>query len=232
MPNDSNNSKINQEAQPIQPPSRTWKHLGMDLICDLPVSSEGFKHVLVTVCYLSKFVVVRPLKREPSEEVIQNLQDIYATMGLPDIIQHDKGPEFTSSLFQEFHCKLHIDNRSTRAYHPMANGFVEAHNKILKTKLTKIEVQTGNHCSQLLKLACLTMNSTKKSHGQTPFNVMWGWESKLLSTYPNLAIDPIEDFEQEDAIFREILSQQSENDYIDDQDEFSPPSSEPGEELS
>ncbi|KAI6654483.1 hypothetical protein LOD99_879 [Oopsacas minuta] len=64
---------------------------------------------------------------------------------------------------------------------------------------------------------------------------MWRRESKhvdLLSTYPNLAIDPIEDFEHEDAIFREILSQQSENDYIDDQDEFSPPFSEPGEELS
>ena len=70
----------------------------MDLICDLPVSSEGFKHVLVTVCYLSKFVVVRPLKRKTSEEVIQNLQEIYVTMGLPEIIQHDKGPEFTSSV--------------------------------------------------------------------------------------------------------------------------------------
>ncbi|KAI6658301.1 hypothetical protein LOD99_15570 [Oopsacas minuta] len=192
----------------------------MDLICDLLVSSEGFMHVLVTVCYLSKFVVVRPLKRKTSEEVIQNLQDIYATMGLPDIIQHDKGPAFTSSLFQKFHCKLHIDNRSTRAYHPMANG--SASYSVFKDiekllfidlrKLTKMEVKIGNHWSQLLKLACLTMNSTKKkSHGQTPFNVMWGRESKhvdLLFTYPNLAIDPIEDFEQEDAIFREILSQQ------------------------
>ena len=57
--------------KPIQPPSRTWTHIGMDLNCDLPVSSEGFKHVLVTVCYLSKFVVVRPLKRKNSEEVIK-----------------------------------------------------------------------------------------------------------------------------------------------------------------
>ena len=47
--------------KPIQPPSRTWKHIGMDSICDLPVSSEGFKHVLVTVCYL----------RKNSEEVIK-----------------------------------------------------------------------------------------------------------------------------------------------------------------
>ena len=36
-------------------------------------------------------------------------------------------------MFQEFHDKLSVDNRKTRAYHPMANGLVEAHNKILKT---------------------------------------------------------------------------------------------------
>ena len=35
-------------------------------------------------------------------------------------------------IFQEFNQKLGIDNRSTRAYHPMANGLVEADNKILK----------------------------------------------------------------------------------------------------
>ena len=37
-----------------------------------------------------------------------------------------------SKHIQEFHLKLGVENRSTRAYHPMANGLVEAHNKILK----------------------------------------------------------------------------------------------------
>ena len=35
-------------------------------------------------------------------------------------------------MFKEFHQKLQVENRKTRAYHPMANGLVEAHNKILK----------------------------------------------------------------------------------------------------
>ena len=59
----------------------------------------------------------------------------------------------------------------------------------------------------------------------------WTKHVDLLSTYPDLATDPMEDFEHEDAIFTEILSQQPEDDYIDDQDEFSPPRSQPGEEL-
>ena len=70
----------------------------MDLICDLPESEEGYKHILVTVCYLSKYVAVRPLKTKTSQEVIQNLKDIYLDMGLPDIIQHDQGKEFTSNV--------------------------------------------------------------------------------------------------------------------------------------
>ena len=69
----------------------------MDL-CDLPETPEGYKHILVTVCYLSKYVVARPLKGKTTDEVIRQLQDIYLELGLPDIIQHDQGKEFTSKV--------------------------------------------------------------------------------------------------------------------------------------
>ena len=87
-----------RKLQPIPPPDTPWKHIGMDLICDLPETSEGYKHVLVTVCYLSKYVVARPLKSKTTSEVIAQLEDIYLELGLPDIIQHDQGKEFTSKV--------------------------------------------------------------------------------------------------------------------------------------
>ena len=87
-----------KKLQLIPPPSKTWNHIRMELICDLHESEDGYKHVLVTVCYLSKYVVVRPLKSKTPEEAIQNLEDIYLDMGLPDIIQHDQGKEFTSNV--------------------------------------------------------------------------------------------------------------------------------------
>ena len=70
----------------------------MDLICDLTESEEGYKHILVTVCYLRKYVVARTLKTKCSEEVVRNHNDIYLVMGLPNIIQHDQGKEFTSGV--------------------------------------------------------------------------------------------------------------------------------------
>ena len=87
-----------KKLQPIPPPSKTWRHLGMDLICDLSESDDGYKHILVPVCFLSKYVVVRPLKTKTSQEVIQNLKDIYLDMGLPDTNQNDQGKDFTSSV--------------------------------------------------------------------------------------------------------------------------------------
>ena len=48
---------------------------------DLPETSDGYKHVLVTG-YLSKYVVARPLKTKTTTEVTQELQDILLELGL------------------------------------------------------------------------------------------------------------------------------------------------------
>ena len=34
-----------KKLQPIPHPSKTWKHIGMDLICDLSDGEYGYKHV-------------------------------------------------------------------------------------------------------------------------------------------------------------------------------------------
>ena len=71
-------------------------------MCDLPMTTEGYKHILVTVCYLSRYVLARPLKTKTSEEVITALQDIYLEVGVPKIVQHDQGKEFTSNVMVVF----------------------------------------------------------------------------------------------------------------------------------
>ena len=118
--------KSTKNLQPIQPPTRACKHICMDMICDLPVSSEGIKNILNTVSYLSKYVVVRPLESKTSEEFIQNLQG-YILWDYRILSNKTKAVLAVS--------RLHINNRSTRAYHRISNGLiilVEVHNKNLK----------------------------------------------------------------------------------------------------
>ena len=88
-----------RELKPIVPPEEPWKHCGIDLICDMPANSLGFHHILVVVCYLTKFVVARALKTKTTREVLDNLQEIHLTFGVLQIIQHDQGPEFTSKVY-------------------------------------------------------------------------------------------------------------------------------------
>ncbi|KAI6660753.1 hypothetical protein LOD99_10260 [Oopsacas minuta] len=124
-----------RELQPIPPPEEPWCHCGIDLICNMSRTVLGFQHILVIVCYLSKFVIARPLKTKTSKEILDCLQEIYLSFGVPNILQHDQETEFSSKEFQEFH-KINVNTRRTTAYHPQSNGLVESHNKMLKTNLS------------------------------------------------------------------------------------------------
>ena len=64
----------NEKLHPIPPPDEPWHHIGIDLVCDLLANKEGYKHLLVTVCYLSKFCAVRPLRTKTSKEVLTQLK--------------------------------------------------------------------------------------------------------------------------------------------------------------
>ena len=89
-----------RELQPIPPPEEPWYHCGIDLVCNMPRTTQGFLHIVVIVCYLTKFVIARPLMTKTSREILGCLQEIYLTFGVPKILQHDQGPEFSSKVKQ------------------------------------------------------------------------------------------------------------------------------------
>ena len=70
-------------------PEEPWTHCGIDLVCEQPANSTGFRHILDVVCYLTEFVAARANKSKTTREVLDKLQDIYLTYGVPKVIQHD-----------------------------------------------------------------------------------------------------------------------------------------------
>ncbi|KAI6653978.1 hypothetical protein LOD99_3154 [Oopsacas minuta] len=207
-----------RKLQPIPPPDQPWNHIGIDLVCDLQENTEGYKHILVTTCYLSKFCPVRPLKTKTSREVLTQLENIYFTLGVPQIIQHDQRREFVSKEFQDFHHKLKVHNRKTTAYHPQSNGLVEVHNKIIKTKLHKMLVETSAECPSKLQAAVLAANTCwKKSTDYSPFYLMYGREANfsLLLDHSNMF-----HFEEEEEELNNLQLQTSSDEK--DDDTFSP----------
>ena len=91
-----------REFQPIVPPQGPRQHIGIDLVNNKPANEFGYVHILVVVCYLSKFVVACPLKIKTSAEVLAEFRGIYLTFGVPSSIQHDQRKEFTSKVFLDY----------------------------------------------------------------------------------------------------------------------------------
>ena len=68
--------------------------------------------------------------------------------GVPDTIQSDRGPQFTSKLWAALNKLVGISASTTTAYHPQANGMVERFHRQLKASL-KARLTSPNWMDEL-----------------------------------------------------------------------------------
>jgi hypothetical protein len=111
-------------------PFRGW---GIDLIGQInPPSSKGHKFVLLATNYFTKRVVVIPLKKVTSKNMVEFVKEhIIYRFGIPQTITTDQGTQFTSSKFTDFAESMGIKLLNSSPYYAQANGQVEASNKIM-----------------------------------------------------------------------------------------------------
>ncbi|XP_022797622.1 uncharacterized protein K02A2.6-like [Stylophora pistillata] len=77
-------------------PSGPWKDLAIDLLGPLP-SAES---VLVIIDYFSRYYEVEVMRSTTSEKVIECLEKIFTTHGLPQSLRGDNGSQFRSEVFE------------------------------------------------------------------------------------------------------------------------------------
>ena len=65
------------------------------------------------------------------ENILENLR-------CPKILIINQGTHFFNKLIEEPTQEFQIQHRRTTPYHPQANGFVKAFNKIMENALTKV----------------------------------------------------------------------------------------------
>ncbi len=111
---------------PLPVPNRSWSHLGVDFITDLPVS-EGNTCVLVVVDRFSKSCRLIPLKNLPTamETAEQMFNHSFRYFGIPKDIVSDRGPQFISSVWKNFLKLLVVTVSLSSGYHPQTNGQTE-----------------------------------------------------------------------------------------------------------
>ena len=99
---------------------------------------EGQSFHLIIDSY-SKWMEVYPMNSTTSRDTVSTIQHMIASIGLPDRIISDKGPQYTSQEFKTLTQRKGILHTLTPPYHPWSNGQGEISVKTFKSMFKKLK---------------------------------------------------------------------------------------------
>ena len=95
------------------------ERIAMDILCELPETSGGNKHILVISDYYTKWTECFTMPNMETKTVAKLL----VRFGTPYVIHTDQGVQFESNLFQEVCRLLQIQKTQTTPYPPQSYGW-------------------------------------------------------------------------------------------------------------
>ena len=114
----------------ITVPTKRFTHIHIDLVGPLP-ASEGYSYHLTT-----RWPEAIPINNTSTSECAKTLiRHWISRFGVPLDMTSDRGPQFTSVLWNDIADKLGISIYCTCAYHPQSNGLVERFHRSLEAAL-------------------------------------------------------------------------------------------------
>jgi hypothetical protein len=118
-------SKVHVKPLPIPIPQRRFAHIQKDLVGLLTIYL-GHNHILTIIDRTNRWMEAIPLTNTAATDVAAALFSGWISrFDVPDTIKSDRGPQFTSNIWNSLCLLLQNKHRPTTAYHPQANGMVE-----------------------------------------------------------------------------------------------------------
>ena len=167
-------------------PKHPWSNIMIDLLGPYSQTVKGHKYILVAICQLTGFTVLKTLTNKTAIETTEKLNEIFNQFGLPLGISSDNGKEFKNETMETYLKKLKISQNFSTPYRPRTQGQVErANQEILKMqKLLKSSELDWDDDIQLI--AFLINNTFNRNIGLSPFEAFHGWAPIVpsLATFP------------------------------------------------
>jgi hypothetical protein len=167
-------------GETLQPSARLdvlctdYVHMGPDV-------SSKYNKILVLMDKLSGHVVLRPVASENASEAVEHFLYWFAEYGIPKIIVSDKGPGYSSTLFENLVSYLGINHHFVSAGSHWANGSVERINSVIGRTMRSLLSENGlqeDNWIHLLPLVTFSINhsSTRTLAGLAPITILAGLE--------------------------------------------------------
>ena len=167
------------------PPTSRFQSIHVDLVGPLPVSN-GMTYIFTIVDRFTRWPDALPLPNSVTSTCASALLLHWvARFGVPDEITSDRGPQFTSLLWQELHKLMGTSNNNTTAYHPQANGMVERLHRQLKAAL-KARCTDANWFDHVPFVLLGIRTSWRSDLDHSPAELVYGTSLRL----PGEFIDP------------------------------------------
>eukprot|EP00253_Pinus_taeda_P003650 PITA_03650 len=178
------NVAFEQSPWPIAT-ERPFQQSGFDFIGEIhPSSSCQHKWILTATNYFTRWIEAIPCRQANDSVIIQFLENnILSRFGFPNKIITDNVAAFRSKKMVNFCHKFHITLDHSTAYYPQGNGLVESSNKSLINIIKKVlEENKKNWQKGLVNALWVDILTTKRSIGVSPYELVYGLESKFPSS--------------------------------------------------
>ena len=169
-------------------PKHPWSTIMVDLLGPYPQTLNGSKYIMVTICQLTGYTVLKTLSNKTAAEVAKKFNEIFNQYGLPLGCASDNGKEFKNDLLKTYFEKLMISQNFSTPYRPRTQGQVERVNQEI-LKIQKILKSSDEDWDEDIQLIAFIINNTfNRNIGLSPFEAFHGWAPIVpsLATYPRL----------------------------------------------
>jgi hypothetical protein len=147
----------------------------------MPVTSDGYRYLLVVIESLSRWPELIPLKTQTAEELAEKLySEVFARFGSPTSLLSDLGSNLTSKVMKCLCTMFQIKHLKTSSYHPASNAQCETYNKQILQGF-RLYCENQHEWTKYLAPILYSYRSTNavKSIKLSPFEVMYARQMRL-----------------------------------------------------
>ena len=164
--------------------------IGINFICGLLESNEGYTIVLIVIDIASHFVILCKLISKEVESVAKALLSVFVNFGVLKKIQSDQDPSFFNKIMKTFCNALTAKLRKVMKYYPAQNGAVERYMREVSGLVVKLLERNMTNWVKFLPVVQMLLNNCYiLRYKFTPFVVMFARKRNQAANYKGLELE-------------------------------------------